>query len=73
MQKINEDTRANYAYAAFVGWQLGAGSGKTFPQYLSHLEIGGKKKKMTKKERKVLKSTALNYAAGIIARDKKRK
>ena len=56
MQKINEDTRANYAYAAFVGWQLGAGSGK-----------------MTVGEKKALKSKALEYAAKVIARDKKRK
>lgn len=73
MQRIKEDVRANYAYAAFVGWQLGAGPGKNFSQYLSYFELGGKTKKMAKGEKKVLKSKALKYAAGIIARDKKRK
>ncbi len=72
MQRIREDVRANYAYAAFVGWQLGAGSGKNFSQYLSSLELGGTKK-IVAKDKQVLKSEALEYAAKIIARDKKRK
>jgi len=52
---------------------MGAGGKKNFPQYLRYLKITGESKKMTKRERKVIKSKALAYAAGIIAKDKKRK
>lgn len=52
---------------------MGAGEKKSFPQYLHYLNLTGVTKKMAAKERKVLKSKALAYAAGIIARDKKRK
>ena len=72
-QRVKEEIRANYIYAAFIGWQMGAGGKKNFPQYLQYLKITGESKKMTVKERKVLKSKALAYAAGIIAKDKKRK
>lgn len=72
-QRIKEDIRANYIYAAFIGWQMGAGEKKSFSQYLRHLKIVGESKKTTKKEKQVLKSKALKYAAKIIARDKKRK
>lgn len=52
---------------------MGAGGKKNFSQYLRHLKIIGTSKKMTRKERKVLKSKALAYAAKVIAMDKKRK
>jgi len=40
---------------------------------LNSLEIVGISKKMTKEDKKVLKSKALAYAAKVIAMDKKRK
>ena len=50
---------------------MGAGGKKSFPQYLSYLSLADEEEKMTKKERELLKSTALSYAAKVIAADKK--
>ena len=51
---------------------MGAGGKKSFPQYLRYLSLTDVAEKMTVREKEVLKSKALAYAARVIAADRKR-
>lgn len=76
VEKIKlREIEEKYALASYTAWQLGAGRGMTFGNYLRYLGIYDLKPKIkkTKEQLEAEKNIALEEAVKIIALDKKRK
>lgn len=59
--------------ASYAAWQQGAGSKKTFGEYLDGLGLSEKKPKLTKKQQKVIAIKSINTAKKILKMKAKRK